>query len=118
MKDRHTPFQFFQERVGKTLLFNTRTWGSAERKDRKKFLNVRHGSPGYSTWREFKWDHCLLLEVYDWCDPICNDVPLLSDKGFYSGFEVAAKIYVDSDVHLMKVRIEDFADPPGEDENV
>lgn len=119
-------FTFFQERVGKTLLFSHSTpclkfsslAGFGRRKDRKKFLNVHHDPRRYSTWTEFEWDRCLLLEVYYMRDPRCDAATLLSDESHYSGFEVAAKIYVDSAVHFVKVRVDDFTDPPGEDENV
>ena len=120
-EERHCPRYFFQERVGKTLLFSCRRAPSPHSRKvhyRKKFLNVLQWFAGYSNWTEFEWDHCLLLEVYDWWDPRCDDATLISDESHYSRFEVAAKIYVDSAVHFVKVRLEDFTEPSGEDENV
>jgi hypothetical protein len=108
-----TVFQHFQECVGKIFLF-----GRGRTEYRKRFLEVNRRNKGYAEWTEFKWDHCLLLEDYAWDDERCKDATLLSDKSFYSGFEVAAKIYVDNDVHLVKARVEDFIYQPGEDENV
>ena len=106
-------FQHFQECVGKILFF-----GRGHKEHRKRFLEVNRRNKDYAEWTSFKWDHCLLLEVYARFDERCKDATLLTDKSFYSGFEVAAKIYVDNDVRLVKVCVEDFVDQPGEDENV
>jgi hypothetical protein len=118
-EESHCPRYFFQERVGKTLLFSRLpVMRSSSEYYRKKFVNVCLPLSGYKVWTEFEWDRCLLLEVYEWPDERCDNAMLLSDQSFHMGYELAVKIYVDGGVVIAKVRTEDFTDLPGEDENV
>lgn len=118
-EERRCARSFFQERVGKTLLFSRLpVMRSSSEYYRKKFVNTCHPLLSYASGTEFEWDHCLLLEVYELSDERCDNVMLLSDQSFYMGYELAVKIYVDGRVVTAKVCLEDFTDPPGEYQNV
>lgn len=118
-EERRCARSFFQERVGKTLLFSRLpVMRSSSEYYRKKFVNTCPPVLMNASWTEFEWDHCLLLEVYELSDERCDNAMLLTDQSFYMGYELAVKIYVDGRVVTAKVRLEDFADPPGEYQNV